>query len=136
MDYQNPETIKKILRESKIIAVVGLSDKPDRASHRVAAYLQSNGYKIIPVNPRIEETLGEKSYPDLMSVPDKIDVVDIFRRNEDVPPIVEDAIAIKAKAIWMQEGIENLEAAGKASESGLGVVTNRCMLKEHQIHGG
>ena len=105
MDFQNPETIKKIISDSKVIAVVGLSNKPDRPSYRVAEYLQSQGYKIIPVNPRLDEVLGEISYPDLKSIPEKVDVVDIFRRSEDIPPIVDEAIAIGAKTVWMQQGI-------------------------------
>jgi predicted CoA-binding protein len=135
MNYQNPEIIEKILKDFKIIAVVGLSDKPDRPSYRVAEYLQSQGYRIIPVNPRITEVLGEKSYPDLKSIPEAVDIVDVFRRSEDIPPIVDEAIEIGAKAVWMQEGIENAAAASKASENGLYVVMNRCMLKEHQIYG-
>ena len=135
MDFQNPEIIEKIVKDSKTIAVVGLSDKPDRPSYGVAQYLQSQGYKIIPVNPRISEVLGEKSYPDLKSIPEAVDVVDIFRRSEDIPPIVDEAIEIGTKAVWMQEGIVNDEAAAKANENGLLVVMNRCMLKEHRIYG-
>jgi predicted CoA-binding protein len=135
MDYQNPEIIEKIIKDFKTIAVVGLSDKPDRPSYGVAAYLQSKGYRIIPVNPHITEVLGEKSYPDLKSIPDDIDVVDIFRRSEDVPPIVDEAIEIGAKAVWMQEGVIDENAALKASENGLQVVMNRCMLKEHLVYG-
>lgn len=127
------ETIGRILKESKTIAVVGLSPEPDRPSHGVAAYLKSKGYKIIPVNPAVPEVLGEKSYPDIKSIPAtvKVDVVDIFRRPEFVPPIVEDAIKIKAKAVWMQEGIVHEEAAKKARDAGLLVVMDRCMMKEH-----
>ncbi len=124
-------TISKILKESKTIAVVGLSPEPDRPSHGVAAYLKSKGYKIIPINPAVQEVLGEKSYPDLKQVPVKIDVVDIFRRPEFVPQIVEDAISIRAKSVWMQEGIVHEEAARKARGAGLLVVMDRCMMKEH-----
>jgi len=124
--------IEKILRESKTIAVVGLSPNPDRSSYVVASYLQAQGYRIIPVNPTVEEVLGERSYPDLASVPEEVDVVDIFRRPEHVPAIVEAAIAKGAKAIWMQEGIVHEEAAAKAREAGLLVVMDRCMFKEHQ----
>jgi len=123
--------MEKIFEESKTIAVVGLSSNPSRPSYMVARYLQSQGYKIIPVNPNEKEILGEKSYPDLISIPDKIDIVDIFRRSEDVPPVVEQAIKIKAKVIWMQEGIVNEEAAKKASDAGLTVVMDKCMYKEH-----
>lgn len=125
------ETIRKILKESKTIAVVGLSPEPERPSHGVASYLKSHGYKIIPVNPTADEVLGEKSYPDLKQVPVKIDVVDIFRRPEFVQQIVEDAIKIGAKSVWMQEGIVHEEAARKAREAGLLVVMDRCMMKEH-----
>jgi predicted CoA-binding protein len=126
------DTIEKVLKESKTIAVVGLSPDPTRASHGVARYLQAQGYKIIPVNPRAEEVLGEKSYPDLASVPDTVDVVDIFRRAEHVPAIVEAAIAKGARAVWMQEGIVHQEAAERAREAGLAVVMDRCMYKEHR----
>ncbi|HEX9913172.1 MAG TPA: CoA-binding protein [candidate division Zixibacteria bacterium] len=123
--------MEKIFKDSKTIAVVGLSSNPSRPSYSVARYLQSQGYKIIPVNPNEKEILGEKSYPDLVSIPDKIDIVDIFRRSEDVPPVIEQAIEIKAKVVWMQEGIVNEEAAKKASDAGLTVVMDKCMYKEH-----
>ena len=123
---------KKILAESKTIAVVGLSPKEDRPSYRVADYLKSKGYRIIPVNPNAQEILGEKSYPDLASIPGDIDVVDIFRKSEDVPPVVDEAIKTGAKAVWMQEGIVNEPAAQKARSAGLLVVMDRCMLKEHK----
>ena len=102
--------------------MVGLSDNPQRDSHRVSKYLQSQGYRIIPVNPMIEEALGEKSYPDLKSVPDPIDMVDIFRRSELVPPVVDQAIEVGAKYIWMQDGVVNEEAAAKAEAAGIPVV--------------
>ena len=124
--------IEKIICESKTIAVVGISAKVDRPSHRVAAYLQSQGYRIIPVNPGQKEVLGETCYPNLEAVPEKVDVVDIFRRSEDVPPVVEAAIRIGAKAVWMQEGIINEDAAREARRAGLAVVMDRCMLKEHK----
>ncbi len=123
--------MEKIFNDNKTIAIVGLSSNPTRPSYSVARYLQSQGYKIIPVNPNEKEILGEKSYPDLISIPDKIDIVDIFRRSEDVPPVVEQAIKIKAKVIWMQEGIVNEESAKKASDAGLTVVMDKCMYKEH-----
>jgi len=126
------DTIEKILDESKAIAVVGLSPDPARLSHGVARYLQAQGYRIIPVNPFAQEILGEESYPDLASVPEAVDVVDIFRRAEHVPAIVDAAIAKGARAIWMQEGIVHQEAAAKAREAGLMVVMDRCMYKEHR----
>jgi uncharacterized protein len=126
--------IDSILRESRTIAIVGLSDKPDRPSYRVAKYLQAQGYRIVPVNPGLTEVLGERSYPDLASIPgpDAVDVVDIFRRSEDVPPIVEAAIARGAKIVWMQEGVVNEPAAERARAAGLQVVMNLCMKKEHE----
>lgn len=126
-----PETIKRILRESKTIAVIGLSDKPERYSYRVSSYMKSQGYKVIPVNPNISRWQGEKSYPDLKSVPGPIDVVDIFRRSEFVPGIVDEAISARAKAVWMQVGVVNENAAEKAENAGLLVVMNRCMHVEH-----
>jgi predicted CoA-binding protein len=126
-----------ILRKSHSVAVVGLSSNPERPSYIVASYLKEHGYRIIPVNPGEKAVLGEKSYPDLASIPEKIDVVDIFRRSEDVPPIVRDAIKIGAKAVWMQEGIINEEAAAAAGKAGLKVVMDRCMRKEHiRMSGG
>ncbi len=126
------DTILAILRDSQDIAVVGLSEDPDRPSYGVAQYLKSKGYHIIPVNPRLEEVLGERAYPDLLSIPGPVDVVDIFRRPDAVPDIVEQAIQIKAKAIWMQEGVSNEQAAEKARAAGLLVVSDRCMQKEHR----
>jgi len=125
-----------ILNSSRTVAVVGLSSKPDRTSYKVASYLKEQGYKIIPVNPTEREVLGEICYPDLASVPTSIDVVDIFRRSEEVPPIVAEAIRIGAKAVWMQEGVINEEAASQAREAGLMVVMDKCMRKEHlKLHG-
>lgn len=126
-----PAEVREILTTAKTIAVVGLSDKPDRDSHRVAAYLQRAGYRIIPVNPAVAEVLGEKSYASLRDVPEKIDVVDVFRRADAVPPIVDDAIAVGAMAVWMQDGIVHNEAAEKARAAGLKVVMSMCMLREH-----
>lgn len=123
---------EEILNSSRVVAVVGLSPNPDRPSHGVASYLKKQGYRIIPVNPQAREILGEVCYPDLASIPEPVDVVDIFRRSEEVPAIVEEAIKIGAKAIWMQEGVINKEAAVRAKEAGLLVVMDRCMLKEHQ----
>ena len=113
---------ERLLKESKVIAVVGLSPNPQRDSHGVAKYLQEQGYRVVPVNPNVEEVLGEKSYPDLMSIPFHVDMVDIFRRSDHVTPIVQEAIKIGAKSIWMQEGVVNQEAAALARRAGLDVV--------------
>ncbi len=125
-------SIEKILSEAKTIAVVGLSPKPDRPSFGVASYLQRQGYRIIPVNPTVDRVLGETSYPDLLSVPERIDVVDVFRRPEEVPPVVDQAIRVGARAVWMQEGVVNEAAAARAEAAGLEVVMDRCILKEHR----
>lgn len=124
--------IEGILKEGHTVAVVGLSPKPDRPSYAVAQYLQSQGYRIVPINPNAQEILGEKAYPALLSVPEKVDIVDIFRRPDEVPPVVDEAIGIGAKVVWMQEGIVHDGAARRAREAGLKVVMNRCMKKEHQ----
>jgi predicted CoA-binding protein len=123
--------VEDILRNSRTVAVVGLSADPGRPSHVVASYLKEHGYKIIPVNPNEKTVLRLKSYPDLSSVPVKIDVVDIFRRSEDVPPIVQEAIKVGARAVWMQEGIKNAAAAAAARRAGLKVVQDKCMRKQH-----
>jgi len=125
-------TMSSLLRSSKTIAVVGLSNKRWRASHGVSEYMQRAGYRIIPVNPELTEALGEKSYPDLDSVPGPIDIVNIFRRSEFVPELVDAAIRIGAKAVWMQEGVIHEEAAARARAAGLIVVMDRCLLKEHR----
>lgn len=124
--------IPEILKSSRTIAVVGLSSNPMRPSNGVAAYLQRAGYRVIPVNPNESEVLGEKCYARLEDVPEKIDVVDIFRRPECVPEIVESAIRVGAKTVWMQEGVVNQEAAERARAAGLEVVMDRCTLKEHR----
>jgi uncharacterized protein len=124
-------TEEEILKSCKTIAIVGLSGNPERASNHVGEYLKAHGYKILPVNPGEKEILGLTCYPDLASIPEKIDVVDIFRKSEDVPPIVKDAVKIGAKAVWMQEGVIHQEAAKEALKAGLKVVMNKCMLKEH-----
>ncbi|MBW2334473.1 MAG: CoA-binding protein [Deltaproteobacteria bacterium] len=121
-----------ILNEYRIIAMVGLSPDPSRPSHIVANYLISHGYKVIPVNPDAQEILGTRSYYDMSSIPEPIEIVDIFRRSEEVMPIVDEAIKIGAKVVWMQEGVINEEAALKAQDAGLLVVMDRCMLKEHK----
>jgi uncharacterized protein len=126
------DPITEILNKCKTIAVVGLSSNPMRPSHEVTEYMQSAGYRIIPVNPNETGVLGEKSYARLEDVPEKIDVVNIFRRAEDVPPVVESAIRIGAKVVWMQLGIESEEAAEKARAAGLAVVEDACILIEHK----
>jgi hypothetical protein len=124
--------IASVLRSARTVAVVGLSGKRYRPSYGVAEYMQSSGYRIIPVNPFETEVLGEKAYPALDRVPGTVDIVDIFRRPEFVPEIVEAAIRIGARAIWMQEGVVHEEAAAKARAAGLEVVMDRCILKEHR----
>jgi len=120
-----------ILNNYRNIAVVGISANRERASSRVAAYLMEQGYNIIPVNPKISRALGKACYPDLVSIPEPVEVVDIFKRAAEVMPVIEQAIRIGAKAVWMQEDIINEEAAARAREAGLLVVMDRCMLKEH-----
>ena len=127
--------IKKLLATAKTIAVVGLSPKESRPSNMVARYLIEAGYTVIPVNPGQEEILGLDCYPDLGSIPTHVDIVDIFRRSEDVPPIVDEAIAIGAKAVWMQEGVVHAEAARTAQAAGLMVVMDRCLKTVHHDLG-
>jgi len=124
--------ISEILLSARTIAIVGLSGKRYRPSYGVAEYLQRSGFRVIPVNPEETEVLGEKCYPDLDSVPDAIDVVDIFRRSEFVPEIVEAAIRKGAQAVWMQEGVIHEDAARRAQQAGLAVVMDRCILKDHR----
>jgi len=131
----DPNFIKRILDECRVIAVVGLSSTPDRPSYGVARYLQGKGYRIIPVNPNETSVLGEKAYPVLTDVPEKIDLVDIFRRSEEVRSHVDDAIRLNVKAVWMQEGVIDHIAAQRALEAGLMVVMDRCLLKEHLRKG-
>lgn len=128
----NDADIRKILEESRTIASVGLSSKPDRPSYGVCAFLKLKGYRIIPVNPNETQVLGETSYPDLASIPVKVDVVQIFRNPEAVPAIVEDAIRIGAKVVWMQDGAGNPDAAKRAEEAGLTAVVDDCMLREYR----
>ena len=125
-------TESDILELYRVVAVVGLSPNEERDSYRVAEYLQEQGYKVIPVNPMASEVLGEKSYPDLHAVPGKVEIVDIFRRASDVPPIVDQAIEKGAKVVWMQEGIVNEEAALLARQAGITVVMDKCIKKVHQ----
>lgn len=133
-----PDTdpILELLSRAKNIAVVGLSDSPLRPSYGVSAYMQAQGYKIIPVNPTISEALGEKSYASLIEVPEKVDIVNVFRRPEFVNEIVEQAIQLKVPAIWMQEGVVNEAAAARARKSGILVAMDRCILKEHKARFG
>jgi predicted CoA-binding protein len=127
-----PDAITELLKAAKTIAVVGLSDNPLRVSHGVSAYMQGQGYRIIPVNPRIESSLGERAYGSLGEVQEKIDIVNIFRRPEFVEEVVEQAISLKVSAIWMQEGVIHERAAEKARQAGIFVVMDRCILKEHR----
>jgi hypothetical protein len=126
------DRITDLLQRSRTIAVVGLSDSPLRPSHGVSAYMQTHGYRIIPVNPQIESALGEKAYASLLDVPGKIDIVNIFRRPEFVDEVVDQAIQLKVPAVWMQEDVINQRAADKARSAGIFVVMDRCILKEHQ----
>jgi predicted CoA-binding protein len=130
------DEIYELLRKARTIAVVGLSASPLRASHGVAAYLQNNGYRIVPVNPTVEYVLGEKALPSLLDVKDHIDVVDIFRRPEFVPEVVDQAIQLGVPAIWMQEGVIHQAAAEKARRAGIFVIMDRCILKEHRARFG
>jgi predicted CoA-binding protein len=123
--------MKSLLESTRTIAVVGLSDKPDRPSHYVSAYMQAHGYRIIPVNPAVTTVLGQRAYPTLKDIPEPVDMVDVFRQSEAVPPIVQDAIAIGAKSLWLQEGVVHEAAAAQAADAGLAVVMDRCVLKEH-----
>lgn len=126
------QLMKQILLTSHMVASVGVSSNPSKESHDIVAYLKEQGYRIIPVNPGATEILGEKAYADLESIPEKVDVVQIFRRPEDVPPVVESAIAIGAKVVWMQEGIVNEAAAQNARDAGLQVVMDACMRATHR----
>jgi predicted CoA-binding protein len=133
-DVDNPsdEVLKHLLQRYRRVAVVGLSDRPDRPSHGVAAYLQRVGYEITPVNPTIPAALGVPAAPDLQAVPPPVEIVDVFRRSEDVPPVAEGAIRSGARVLWLQEGIVNEEAAARARAAGLTVVQDRCMMEEHR----
>ena len=130
------DPIRDLLAQAKTIAVVGLSDNPLRPSHGVSAYMQAQGYRVIPVNPTIAEALGETSYPSLMDIPGRIDLVNIFRRAEFVDEVVDQAIRLKIPAVWMQEEVINEAAAAKARKAGLFVVMDRCILKEHRARFG
>jgi len=126
--------IKEILENNRVVAVVGLSPKPDRASHQVAQYLQEHGYRIVPVRPKADEILGEKAFASLRDIPFPVEVVDIFRKEDAIPGIVDDAIAIGAKVVWMQLGLAEKQSAQKAREAGLKVVMDKCMKIEHSRH--
>ena len=130
----SPEGIKEILKSSKVVALVGISDDRTKSSNRIGKFLQSKGYKVIPVNPKHDTIIGEKSYASLLDIPDKIDVVDIFRKPEAVDEIVDEAIKKGVKVVWMQEGVINEEAARKAKDAGIKVVMDRCMYKEYKKH--
>ena len=131
MEWQPAEVIERILKNARTIAVVGLSLDPQRPSHGVARYLQRAGYRVIPVNPNVEEVLGERAYPRLRDVPDPIDVVDVFRRSEFVGPILDEAIAMKLPAVWLQDGVIDEAAAQRARAAGLDVVMDDCIMRRH-----
>ncbi|MFS1513326.1 CoA-binding protein [Chengkuizengella sp. SCS-71B] len=133
--HENPsrDQIKEILKQAETIAVVGLSDKPDRTSHMVSAAMQKRGYTIIPVNPNAEEILGQKSYKNLSDIPQSIDIVNVFRRSEYTPPIAKEAVKVGAKVLWLQLGIENEESAQIAKDGGLEVIMDRCIKVEDSI---
>lgn len=131
MELNSHETIQRILEECRTIAVVGLSSDPSRPSNSVSDYMRRNGYKVIPVNPNETEVFGEKSYPDLAAVPEQVDLVDVFRRSAEAGKAVDEAIAIGAKAVWLQEGVIDRAAAQRALAAGLLVVMDRCWLKDH-----
>lgn len=126
------EELRQLLTESKTIAVVGASPKPWRDSGEISSFLKKKGYNVFPVNPRYKEVLGMKCYPDLKSIPEKIDIVDIFRNPNEIEPIIDEAIAIGAKAVWMQLGVVNETAAARAEQARLKVVMNRCIAVEHR----
>ena len=131
MEINSKESIEKILAECRTIVVVGLSSNPDRPSHGVASYMQRHGYRVIPVNPNETEVFGDRSYPSLADVPEQIDLVDIFRCSDEAGKAVDEAIAVGAKAVWLQEGVIDHAAAERALDAGLLVVMDRCWLKEH-----
>ena len=131
VDINSAETIGRILDECRTIAVVGLSSDPNRPSHGVASYMRSQGYRVIPVNPNETEVFGDRSYPSLLDVPEQIDLVDIFRRSDEAGKAVDEAIAVGARGVWLQEGVIDYAAAQRALDAGLLVVMDRCWLKEH-----
>src|SRR2546430_3297024 len=131
MEHPVADVANKILTSARTIAVVGLSANPHRPSHGVARYLQRAGYRIIPVNPNVQEVLGERAYPGLRDIPQPVDVVEVFRRSEFVGPVVDDAIAIKAAAVWLQDGVVDEAAAARARAAGLDVVMDDCLMRRH-----
>jgi hypothetical protein len=131
MEFNHPETIRRIFDECRTIAVVGLSSNPLRPSHGVAAYMQRQGYRVIPVNPNETEVVGEKAYAKLSDVPEKIDLADIFRRSDEAGAAVDEAVAVGARAVWLQEGVVDEAAARRARDAGLLVVMDRCWLKDY-----
>ena len=131
LEINSRETIRRVLDECRTIAVVGLSSDPFRASNSVSAYMRQQGYRVIPVNPNETSVFGEKAYPDLSAVPEKIELVDVFRRSSEAGKAVDEAIAVGAKAVWLQEGVIDKAAAQRALDAGLLVVMDRCWLKEH-----
>lgn len=136
MKFKNPETIKRIFAECRTIAVVGCSSNPMRPSNGVASFMQKKGYKIIPVNPNESMILGEKAFMNLAAVDEKIDLVDVFRRSEEAGAVVDEAIKIGAKAVWLQEGVIDEDSARRAEEAGLMVVMDRCWLKDFIKYAG
>src|SRR5512142_1458294 len=132
MTIEDDVELRNILSSVRTVATVGVSSNPEKPSYGIFQYLAEAGYRMIPVNPTIPEVLGRPSYPNLRSIPEKIDVVQVFRKPEDVPSVVEDAIQVGAKVVWMQEGVVNEQAAARAEQAGLKVVMNRCMMKTHQ----
>jgi predicted CoA-binding protein len=133
MTHADQESTARVLRESKIIAVVGLSADPSKDSWRVAKYLIEQGYTVIPVNPKETEILGQKCYPDLSSIPGAVDVVDVFRRSEAVPPIADEAVRIGAKVLWLQLGVSHEDAVKMARNAGLTVIEDTCIMQEHRM---
>ena len=136
MAFQNPSTevLRELLVNAKKIAVVGLSDKPDRTSYMVSEVMQKNGYQIIPVNPRVKEVLGEKSAPSLIDIDEPVDIINVFRRSEDIMPVAEAAVAYgKAKVLWLQQGIYNEEAAAYCEKHGMTVIMDRCIKVDHAM---
>ena len=135
MDLGNPDAVQQILKDCRTIAVFGLSSNPGRPSYRVAGYMKQQGYRVIPVNPHEVSVFGEQAYPSLAAIPDKVDLVNVFRRSEETGAVVDEAIRIGAKAIWLQEGVRDDAAARRAQQAGLLVVMDRCWLKEHHMRG-
>lgn len=127
-----PDLAEQLLQTSKVIAVVGISDRPDRPSYQVAAYLQAHGYRIVPVNPRLVSVLGERCYPSLAAIPSRVDLADVFRRPEAVPQVVDDAIAAGVPALWLQDGVVHHAAAERARAAGLQVVMDECTMRHHR----